>query len=83
MEICFIHLDRRAYADDMALIARNTPALQKILLTLQEIVVTYGLCINEEKTKCMKMTAIPSDKLLKVTIGQYNFENVINFTESC
>jgi hypothetical protein len=35
----------------MALRARNTPALQKILITLQEIVVTYGLCTNEKKTK--------------------------------
>jgi hypothetical protein len=28
----------------------------------------------------MKMTATPSDKLTKVTTGQYTFENVRNFT---
>jgi hypothetical protein len=28
----------------------------------------------------MKMTATPSDKLPKVTIRQYTFENVRNFT---
>jgi hypothetical protein len=34
------------------------PALQK--KTLQEIGVKYGLYINEENTKYMKMTATPS-----------------------
>jgi hypothetical protein len=65
-----------AYADNIALIARNMPALQETLITLQEIGVKYGLYINEEKTKYMKMTATPSDKLAKVTTGQYNSENV-------
>jgi hypothetical protein len=68
-----------AYGDDIALIARNMPALQKMLITLQEIGVKYGLCINEEKTNYMKMKATPSDKLPKVTIWQYTFENVRNF----
>jgi hypothetical protein len=54
-----------AYADDITLIARNTPALQEIL-TLQEIGIKYGLYINEEQTIYMKMTATPSDKLPKV-----------------
>jgi hypothetical protein len=55
-------------------------ALQEKLITLQEIGVKYGLYINEEKTKYMKMTASLSDKLLTVTIGQYPFENVRNST---
>jgi hypothetical protein len=49
-------------------------------MTLQEIGIEYGLYINEEKTKYMKMTATPPDKLPKITIGQYTFENVRNFT---
>jgi hypothetical protein len=44
-----------AYGDDIVLIARNMPALQEMLITLQEIGVKYGLCINEDKTKYMKM----------------------------
>jgi hypothetical protein len=32
------------------------------------------------KTKYMKMTATPSDKLPKVIIGQYTFDNVRNVT---
>jgi hypothetical protein len=52
------------------------PALQEMLITLQEIGVKYGLYINEEKTEHMKMTATPSDKLAKVTTGQYTSENV-------
>jgi hypothetical protein len=51
-----------------------------MLITLQEIGVKYGLYINEEKTKYMKMTANPSDKLLDVTVRQYTFENARNFT---
>lgn len=51
-----------------------------MLITLQEIGVKYGLHIIEKKTKYMKMTATPPDKLLKITIGQYTFENVRNFT---
>jgi hypothetical protein len=50
-----------------------------MLITLQEIGVKYGLYINEEKTIYMKMTATNFDKLPKVTIGQYTFENVRNF----
>jgi hypothetical protein len=69
-----------AYADDMALIERNIPALQEMLITLQEIEVKYGLYINEEKTKYMKMIATPPDKLPEITTGQYTFENVRNFT---
>jgi hypothetical protein len=45
-----------AYADDKALIARNMPALQETLITLQEIGVKYGLYI--EKTKYMKITTL-------------------------
>jgi hypothetical protein len=67
-----------AYADDIALIAGNTPALQEMLITLQEIGVKYGFYINGELY--MKMTATPNDKLPKVTIGQYTFENDRNFT---
>jgi hypothetical protein len=39
-----------AYADDIALTARNTPVLQEMLVTLQETGVKYELYINEEKT---------------------------------
>jgi hypothetical protein len=69
-----------AYADDIGLIARNIPALQEMLITLQEIGLKYVLYINEEKTKYMKLTATPPDKLPKITIGQHTFENVRNFT---
>jgi hypothetical protein len=69
-----------SYADDTTLIARNTPALQEMLITLQEMGVKYGLYSNEEKNKYMKMTVTPSGKLPKVTFGQYTFENVRNFT---
>jgi hypothetical protein len=69
-----------AYADDISLKARKTPTLQEMLTTLQEIGVKYGLYINKEETKYMKMTATPSDKLPKVKIGQYTFENVRSFT---
>ena len=54
------------YADDIALIARNLPALQEMLTTLTETGKQCGLCINEEKTKYMKMTV--------------NKQNVQNFT---
>jgi hypothetical protein len=53
--------------------------LQEMLIILKETGVKYGLYINEEKTKYIKMTAIPSDKLPKVTIEQYTFD-VRNFT---
>jgi hypothetical protein len=51
-----------------------------MLITLREIGVKYGLYINEEETKYMKMTATPPDKLRKITIGQFTFENVRNST---
>lgn len=54
-----------AHADDIALIARNTPALQKMYFNnLTRNWVKYGLYITEKKTKYMKMTATHSDKLL-------------------
>jgi MarR-like DNA-binding transcriptional regulator SgrR of sgrS sRNA len=68
-----------AYADDTALTVRNTPTLQEMLITLQEIAVKYGLYINEEKMKYMKMTTTPPDTLSKITIAQYAFGNVRNF----
>jgi hypothetical protein len=69
MEIYFISLNIHVLMLMTALIARNMPALQDMLITLQEIGIKYGFYINEEKTKYVKMTATPSDKLPKVTIG--------------
>jgi hypothetical protein len=74
------YTDESVYGDDIGLTARNTPALQEMLITVEEMGVKYGLYISEEKTIYMKIIATPSDKLQKVTIGQYNIENVRNFT---
>jgi hypothetical protein len=49
-----------AYADEKALIARNMPALQEMLTTLQEVEVKYGLY---RETKYMKITATLSFKI--------------------
>jgi hypothetical protein len=44
MEIYFYKSKQAcAYADDIARIARNTPALQEMSITVQEIGVKYGL----------------------------------------
>jgi hypothetical protein len=64
------------YADDIALLARNTPAFQEMLIILRETGLKYRLYINEEKTKYMRITVTPPDKLVEVTIGKCNFENV-------
>jgi hypothetical protein len=36
--------------------------------------------MKRKRNMYMKMTATPPDKLPKITIGQYTFENVRNFT---
>lgn len=79
MAVDFVSLNRRVLmlmTSPLQQEVRQHSSTTYVLITLQEIGVQYELYINEEETKYMKMTATLSDKLPKVTIGQYTFKNV-------
>ena len=68
-----------AYADDIALIARNKTALQEMLNIIETVGKSAGLEINESKTKYMR-TEMDNSKIQKIQIGNYEFESVNDFT---
>lgn len=73
-----------AYADDIALIARNLPALEEMVKTIERAGKSAGLVFNVDKTKYMKteanniIPARPSTQFIK--ISNYKFEKISNFT---
>lgn len=67
-----------AYADDIALIAKNKRSLEKGLLMLEREAGKRGLEINEEKTKYMASTRKSKDNDY-IKIGPYTFKQVETF----
>lgn len=69
-----------AYADDIALLARNMSSLKENYIKLEQSAALSGLKINETKTKYMKMSRNETRRNQQnLTIGEYNLEGVNNF----
>jgi hypothetical protein len=62
------------YVDDLVLLARKEKVLQGMIDRLIEIERRYGMEINVEKTKVMRITRQPSP--MKIMIDQKQLENV-------
>jgi hypothetical protein len=62
------------YADDLELLAKEENVLQDMVDRLIEIARCYGMEINMEKTKVMKISRQPSP--MKIMIDQKQLENV-------
>jgi hypothetical protein len=65
------------YADDLALLAREEKVLQDMINKLTEIGRCYGMEMNVEKTKVMRISRQPSP--VKIMIDQKQLENVESF----
>jgi hypothetical protein len=65
------------YADDLVLLAKNETVLQSIIDRLIEIGSLYGMGMNVEKPKVMRISRQPSP--IKVMIDQKQLENVEYF----
>lgn len=72
-----------AYADDIDIVARTLPEMTRAYTELAGAANSYGLQINEEKTKIMPVTTSPRvihNLGQNFTIGTENFEVVQEFT---
>ena len=58
-----------AYADDLAVVAKNDEDARRIVERLEEILLGYGLAINEDKTKVLRR--LPHTKQGLETAGAY------------
>jgi hypothetical protein len=65
------------YADDLVLLAKEEKVLQKIIDKLIEIGRCYGMEMNVEKTKVMRISRKPF--LVKIMIDQKQLDNVESF----
>jgi len=65
------------YADDLVLLAKEEKALQDLIDKLIEIGGCYGMEMNVEKTKVMRISRQPSP--LKIMIDQKKLENMESF----
>jgi hypothetical protein len=68
------------YADDRELLAEEETVLQGMIDRLNEIGRRYGIEMNVEKTKVMRISRQPSP--IKITINQKQLENVEYFNYS-
>ena len=69
-----------AYADDLAIIARDSRSLKETLLRVKTEATKRGLEINQEKTKYMEIERRKrNDNIKEVEIGNFRFEKVENF----
>ena len=69
-----------AYADDINIIARTEPDARQIFLELDNAAREMGLSINENKTKYMITTRKNRPTRQNKTFGDFNIENVTDFT---
>ena len=65
------------YADDLVLPAKEEKVLQDMIDKLIEIEICYGMEINVEKTKVMRISRHPFP--VKIIIHQKQLENVESF----
>jgi hypothetical protein len=65
------------YADDLVLLAKEEKVLQDMFDTLIEIGGCYGMEMNVEKTKVIRISKQPFP--VKITIDQKQLENVESF----
>jgi hypothetical protein len=65
------------YADDFVLLAKEEMMLQDMIDKLIEIGRCYGMEMNVEKTKLMRISRQPFP--VKIMIGQKQLENVESF----
>lgn len=70
-----------AYADDIAIVAKNLGDMMEVLQKLNNKAKEVGLLINESKTKYLRMTTEEkNDDRQNIYIAGYTFENVQSFT---
>ena len=65
------------YADDLVLMAKEEMVIQDIIDKLTETGRCYGMEMNVEKTKVMRISRQPLP--VKITIDQKQLENVESF----
>jgi len=65
------------YADELVLLAKEENVLQKMIDKLIEIIGCYGMEMNMEKTKVMRISRQPFP--VKIMIDQKQLENVESF----
>jgi hypothetical protein len=64
-----------AYADDIALVGCNLDSVMEMFDTSEERSWALGLRINEERTKCMKISSSEDRRWTPtVMLGKYTFE---------
>lgn len=68
-----------AYADDIAIIARNRKDLEQTLITIAEKAKEKGLEINEKKTKYMHCSRRKNKTMQGIKVNNYKFEEVETF----
>ena len=73
--IYYIHTAK--YADDLVLLAKEEKVLHDMINKLIEIGRCYGMEMNVEKTKVMRISRQPSP--VKIMINQKQLENVESF----
>lgn len=77
--IIFRSRQAHAYADDIALVARNMETLMEMFQTVETEGQELGLKVNESKTKYMLMSQRRPRRTEDVRFGDYTFENVERF----
>ena len=67
------------YADDAVLVGDSKPALQELIHEINERGQKLGLNINIQKTKCMRISRLKRERMLKLIINKQNIEQVKSF----
>ena len=65
------------YADDLVLLAKNEETLQAMMDRMVETGKSYGMDINIDKSKVMRISK--RDKPLRIVVGNQELENVVQF----
>lgn len=69
-----------AYADDIVILGRSLRNVTETFVALEKAAVNMGLHINEDKTKYMCLNKEKDMVRQNLTVGEYNFESVKDFT---
>jgi hypothetical protein len=69
------------YADELVVLAKEETVLQDMINTLIEIARCYGMEMNVEKTKVMRISRQPFP--VKIMIDQKQLQNVESFRYLC
>ena len=71
------------YADDLVLMAKEETVLQGMIDKLIEIGSCYGMEMNVEKTKVMRISRQPSPVTIMIDQNNWRMWNVLNIWVAC